>query len=159
MLLDAGVDKKDLQTSNFSIWPVYGDEGEARSGYAVSNIVVAQLHDLDKAGGVVDAAPRRPATTIVVRNVYFDLDDNSELVAKARADAVKRARKARPSSSPTRRACSWARAVAQRVEHGRRTRRSRRRPPRRAARATQPCRSSPGPEALTVDVTLVFSIG
>ena len=92
VLLDGGVDKKDLQTTNFSIGPIYGDNGSDIQGYQVSNVVVAQLRDLDKAGGLLDKAAQAGGDDVVVRNVSFDLDDVSDLVAAARADAVKRAR-------------------------------------------------------------------
>jgi uncharacterized protein YggE len=92
VLLDGGVDKKDLQTTNFSIGPIYGDNGSDIQGYQVSNVVVAQLRDLDKAGGLLDKAAQAGGDDVVVRNVSFDLDDTGDLVAAARADAVKRAR-------------------------------------------------------------------
>ena len=92
VLLDAGVDKKDLQTTNFSIGPIYGDNANDIQGYQVSNIVVAQLRDLDKAGSLLDKAAQAGGDDVVVRNVSFDIDDTSDLVSAARADAVKRAR-------------------------------------------------------------------
>ena len=58
----------------------------------MSNLVVAQLRDLDKAGGLLDKAAQAGGDDVVVRNVSFDIDDTSDLVAAARADAVKRAR-------------------------------------------------------------------
>ena len=33
VLLDGGVDKKDVQTTNFSINPIYGDNGNDIEGY------------------------------------------------------------------------------------------------------------------------------
>jgi uncharacterized protein YggE len=92
VLLDGGVDKKDLQTTNFSIGPIYGDNASDIQGYQVSNVVVAQLRDLDKAGSLLDKAAQAGGDDVVVRNVSFDIDDTSDLVAAARADAVKRAR-------------------------------------------------------------------
>jgi uncharacterized protein YggE len=92
VLLDGGVDKKDLQTTNFSIGPIYGDNANDIQGYQVSNIVVAQLRDLEKAGSLLDKAAQAGGDDVVVRNVSFDIDDTSDLVAAARADAVKRAR-------------------------------------------------------------------
>jgi len=92
VLLDGGVDKKDIQTTNFSIGPIYGDNASDVQGYQVSNVVVAQLRDLDKAGSLLDKAAQAGGDDVVVRNVSFDIDDTSDLVASARADAVKRAR-------------------------------------------------------------------
>jgi len=92
VLYDGGVDKKDIQTTNFSINPIYGDNGNDIEGYMVSNVVVAQLRDLEKAGGLLDKAAQAGGDDVVVRGVSFDIDNTSDLVAAARADAVKRAR-------------------------------------------------------------------
>ena len=92
VLLDAGIDKRDIQTTNFSIGPVYGNSSDDITGYQVSNLVVVDLRDLDKAGGVIDRAAEAGGDDVIVRNVSFDIDDTSDLIATARADAVKRAR-------------------------------------------------------------------
>ena len=92
VLYDNGVDKKDVQTTNFSINPIYGDNANDIEGYTVSNLVVAQLRDLDKAGSILDKAAEAGGNDTVVRGVSFDIDDTSDLIAAARTDAVKRAR-------------------------------------------------------------------
>jgi uncharacterized protein YggE len=91
-LFDGGVDKKDVQTTNFSINPIFGDNGNDIEGYTVSNLVVAQLRDLEKAGNILDKAAQAGGDDVVVRGVSFDIDDTSDLISVARADAVKRAR-------------------------------------------------------------------
>ena len=92
VLFDGGVDKKDVQTTNFSIGPIFGDNADDIEGYQVSNLVVAQLRDLEQAGSLLDKAAAAGGNDVVVRGVSFDIDDTSDLVAAARADAVKRAR-------------------------------------------------------------------
>ena len=92
VLRDAGVDEKDIQTANLSISPVYDDDGENVIGYGVSTTVDVQIRDLGKAGQIVDAAAEAAGDEIVVNSLYFSFDDNSDLVAQARAEAVKRAR-------------------------------------------------------------------
>lgn len=92
VLLEAGVDEKDLQTSNLSVSPVYDDEGENVIGYAVSNTVAARIKALDEVGKVVDAATAVAGDDIVINGLFFSFDDNTELVTQARTDAVKRAR-------------------------------------------------------------------
>ena len=86
VLTDGGVDKKDIQTSSFSIGPTYDDH------YQVSNQVSVQLRDLAKAGALIDKAAGAGGDDVVMQGVSFGFDDTSDLVAQARADAVKRAR-------------------------------------------------------------------
>lgn len=91
VLRAAGVEDEDLQTSDLSITPFYDDEGDFE-GYAIYNQLHATIRDLDKAGGIIDAATKTAGNEIIVQGVYFSFDDNTALVAKARADAVRRAR-------------------------------------------------------------------
>jgi uncharacterized protein YggE len=90
-LTGAGVDQKDVQTSNFSIGPVYGQSPEI-IGYQVSNVVTVRLRDVATAGSIIDQAVRAGGDDAVVNGVSFEFDDTSALVGKARADAVRRAR-------------------------------------------------------------------
>lgn len=157
VLGDAGIEAKDVQTSDLSISPVYDEDGEVVIAYAVSNHVAAHLRDLDKAGDVIDAATDAAGDQIVVRGLYFSIDDNSELVARARADAVKRAKA---------QAQQLAEAAGVELGHlmsiveesapvG---------PALEAEKAAAPTSGDaappiqPGTETLTVDVTLVYAI-
>ena len=88
---DAGVEDKDVQTSEFSISPTYDDDNDI-SGYQVSNIVSAKIRDFNKAGEVIDAATKIAGDEVVIYGVQFSFDDNSLLVAKARNEAVTRAK-------------------------------------------------------------------
>jgi hypothetical protein len=92
VLRDAGVDEKDIQTSNLSIAPIYDDNGENVIAYGVDNTVTVKIRDLEKAGKIVDAAAEVAGDEIVVNNLAFSFDDNPELVAQARTEAVKRAK-------------------------------------------------------------------
>jgi uncharacterized protein len=88
----AGVEDDDVQTSYLSVYPVYDQDGQDFEGYSVSNVVTASLRDFDKAGEVIDAATKIAGDEIVVEGISFSFDDNTEIVARARADAVKRAK-------------------------------------------------------------------
>jgi hypothetical protein len=92
VLREAGVAEPDVQTSDLSVAPVYDDDGAEVIAYAVSNLVSAKIRDLDRVGTVVDAAAEVAGDEIVVNGLYFSFDDNTELVARARKDAVERAR-------------------------------------------------------------------
>jgi uncharacterized protein YggE len=82
----------DIQTSNLSLSPRYDGNGNAVTGYAVSNQVTASIHDIAIAGRVVDAATRIAGNEIVVNGMYFTFGDDTKIVQQARADAVRRAR-------------------------------------------------------------------
>ncbi|MGZ6965305.1 MAG: SIMPL domain-containing protein, partial [Acidimicrobiia bacterium] len=51
----SGVAPKDLQTTQLSLNPTFDQRGRI-TGYAVSNLVTAKVHDVVNAGKVVDAA-------------------------------------------------------------------------------------------------------
>jgi uncharacterized protein len=55
-LRGAGIDKDDLQTEQVSVYPRTSDDGLSIVGYDASNTVRATIHDLARAGGIVDAA-------------------------------------------------------------------------------------------------------
>lgn len=65
--------------------------GDHVDGYEVDNTVTAKLRDINKAGSIVDAATKVAGNEVVVRSLSFSFDDNSSMVAAARALAVKRA--------------------------------------------------------------------
>jgi uncharacterized protein YggE len=87
----AGVAPADLQTEQLSLNPSYGKQFQI-TGYAVSNIVTAKVHDVLNAGKVVDAAAAQAGDDIRVQGVALSIEDTGKLVAAARADAVARAR-------------------------------------------------------------------
>lgn len=91
-LRDANVAEDDTQTAELSVWPVTNDDGTAVIAYSVSNTLDVTLRDLDTAGSVVDAVTQIAGDEIVVRGLSFSFEDNSRLVARARAEAVRQAR-------------------------------------------------------------------
>ncbi len=90
-LKSSGVAEKDLRTSSLSVYATYSDNGSTVTGYEVSNMVTATLHDVSKAGALIDAAQSAAGNGIRVDGISFSFADDSSLRAKARADAVKQA--------------------------------------------------------------------
>lgn len=154
-VLDEGdVDAKDVQTSSFSISPVYDDNSDI-DGYQVSNLVVVQLRDLARAGTLIDRAAAAGGDDVVMHGVSFGFDDTSSLVAQARAEAVKRARAQAEQLSEA--------AGVQLVEVRTITESSIDDGPVLAApeapsRAAGSVAISPGSEELSVQVTVVYTI-
>ena len=91
-LRDGGVEKQDIQTSNFSIGSKRDDRTNEINGYQVTNLVTVRIRDLAKAGSLIDKAAEAGGDDVVMQGVSFGFDDTSDLIAQARADAVKRAR-------------------------------------------------------------------
>lgn len=89
----AGVDPKDIHTTNFSIWsnPTYDDLGQiSGTNYVVDNTVNVTVRDLDSLGGLLDSAVSAGANNIY--SIQFDVADKSAAVKEARASAVEDAK-------------------------------------------------------------------
>ena len=76
VLKDNGVAPEDLQTSQLSVYPTYGDQGQI-TGYQVSNMVTAKLRDISKSGAVIDAVGKSAGNAIRVQQLSFAIDDDS----------------------------------------------------------------------------------
>lgn len=91
---DSGIAAKDLQTSDFSVQPVYDNpkdgEGPKVSGYRVNNAIHVTLHDTAKLGTILDRLVGLGANQI--NSISFGLDDPSAQEDEARKRAVKAAR-------------------------------------------------------------------
>jgi hypothetical protein len=92
-LRKAGVDRRDIRTSQLSVQPQYryGDNRAPQiTGYQASNQVSVQLRDLARVGNVVDALVAQGANRI--DGPSFSIADPQPLLDKARTAAVANAR-------------------------------------------------------------------
>jgi uncharacterized protein YggE len=90
----AGVAEKDIQTTNFSIYPQqqYDTAGKITGIiYMVDNTVYVTVRDLTKLGGLLDASVRAGANNI--NSISFDVADKTAALSQARSAAVVDARK------------------------------------------------------------------
>lgn len=88
----AGLAKKNIQTSNFSLQPKweYPKEGKQYvSGYTATNQVTAKVDNLAELGGLIDAMVSQGGNTF--NGVQFDLEDSSKVENQAREAALKEA--------------------------------------------------------------------
>jgi uncharacterized protein YggE len=90
-LESGGVAAKDVQTSQLSVNPTYGPSGAVITGYQVSDLVTAKLRKLDGAGAVIDDAAAVAGDAARIQGITFSINDDSALLAQARADAVRQA--------------------------------------------------------------------
>jgi uncharacterized protein YggE len=98
-LVAAGIPREDIQTSGYSIYPVYDDSslpfGQKITYYQVTNTVQITVRDISRAGEVIDITVANGANQ--VNSIYFKVSPGKEqalraevltmAVAKARADA------------------------------------------------------------------------
>jgi uncharacterized protein YggE len=96
-----GIAKEDIQTSNFSLYPVYETQPvldrlpgrQVLSGYRCNNTVNVRIKDIGNVGGIIDVAIEAGATN--VSNITFGVLDSKkyedEVLAKAVANAKHKA--------------------------------------------------------------------
>jgi len=89
---DFEVNKKFISTSQFSVSPKteYINNKRVFVGYSVSNQVTVKIKDLDTVGKILTALTENGANRI--NGVSFTIEDNDELIEKARVLAVKKAK-------------------------------------------------------------------
>ncbi|MDB5677648.1 SIMPL domain-containing protein [Sphingomonas bacterium] len=92
-LKTAGVQPRDIATSNVSLQPQYryeNDKPPVITGYQASNTVSVRFRDVAKSGAILDALVAQGANQIDGPNLSLDQPDAA--FDEARVDAVKRAR-------------------------------------------------------------------
>ncbi len=88
-----GVADKDIQTTNFSIYPQQQfDANGKQTGvtYMVNNVVYVTIRDLSKLGDLLDSTVSSGANNI--NSIEFDVADKTSALAQARQAAVAEAR-------------------------------------------------------------------
>jgi hypothetical protein len=93
-LQELGVEAKDIQTTNFNIYPVpqVDPEGKPKPTlFTVDNSVNVTVRDLTLLGKLLDGVVRSGANSI--NGISFDVVDRSKAVSEARKLAVEDARK------------------------------------------------------------------
>ena len=91
-LKDNGVAEKDIQTQQFSIYPVtrwINESGEEEIvGYRVTNIVLAKIREVDKAGIIIDAVAKAGGDLTRIQSISFSVDDPTPYYEEARGKAM-----------------------------------------------------------------------
>lgn len=93
-LTDAGIEARDIQTSNLSLnpnWQATPDGTRSEIvGYIASNMVTVRVREMEKVGPVLDAVVADGANTL--NGISFGFQDEKPLLDRARTDAVQDAR-------------------------------------------------------------------
>ena len=90
----AGIAERDLQTSRYSIQPIYEQGRPQRdriSGFQASNSLLLKIRQIDKLGEIIDRLVAAGANTM--GGVEFLVSDPSKLLDEARTQAIADARR------------------------------------------------------------------
>ena len=94
ILSDQGVASTDIQTTEISLSPNYDTSISGRApsiiGYRARNMVAITVRDLPNLGSVLDKVSE--AGSNLIRSIRFGLNDTTELMNKARQEAVEDAK-------------------------------------------------------------------
>ena len=87
-----GVSEKDTQTQQFSIYPVRrwldDEKREEVIGYRVTNMLVAKIREIEKAGTIIDAVAEAGGDLARIENISFTVDDPTPYYKEAREKAI-----------------------------------------------------------------------
>lgn len=93
-MLGLGIEEKDIQTSNFQIYPDYKYDSNGnitgKPTYTVSNMLTVNINDIDMIGRVIDGAAAAGATNTY--GLSFGLKDQRAKEAEALSAAMENAR-------------------------------------------------------------------
>jgi uncharacterized protein YggE len=92
-LKSAGIEEKDIKTTNYSITPVYDytERKQTLRGYSVSQNLEVKIRDLAKSGDIIAGAAGNGAN--LIGGLAFTIDEPDELEAEARTQAIEKAKK------------------------------------------------------------------
>lgn len=91
-LRGTGIADDDIQTSGLSLFPQFGNDGRAITGYQASTSVTATIRDVTRVGEIVDALQGFVGEELTLNGITFSYDDPEAVLAEARAEAVANAR-------------------------------------------------------------------
>lgn len=94
-LEQSGVQKKDMQTTHFSVQPKFDlvDKKMVLIGFAVDNVLTVKIRNIDTTGAVIDSAVAAGGDLTRIESLHFTMDDPSSLEDQARQQAVAEARR------------------------------------------------------------------
>lgn len=89
---DAGVDAKDISTTNVSVQPQYGGSTDNITGYRAGNSIRVKIRKLDTASHVLAVLVDTGGDATRINSVSYSIEDDSQLVKDARARAFQDAK-------------------------------------------------------------------
>ena len=91
-LTDAGVDRKDISTTEVSLQPQYDSSGGTITGYRADNSIRVKIHPADSASHVLAVIVGAGGDATRIHSVSYSVADDSQLVKDARTRAFQDAK-------------------------------------------------------------------
>jgi uncharacterized protein len=91
-LTAAGVDRKDISTTDVSLQPEHDGSGNTITGYRATNSIRVKIHPTDKASHVLAVIVGTGGDATRINSVSYSIADDSQLVKDARARAFQDAK-------------------------------------------------------------------
>lgn len=87
-----GIADKDIQTRQYSIYPVRNWDDKKQQeylvGYRVTNSVMVKIRQIDNTGGIIDKVTQAAGDDVRINNISFSIDDPIPYYKTAREKAV-----------------------------------------------------------------------
>src|SRR4051794_17484068 len=91
-LKSAGIDAKDIQTSNLSLYPNYSRNGNTITSYTASVDVTVHIRQIDRVGDIVDAVQGMVGEELTIGGISFSYENPEAVMEQARTAAIDNAR-------------------------------------------------------------------
>ncbi|MCK0176919.1 SIMPL domain-containing protein [Mycolicibacterium sp. F2034L] len=95
-LVDAGISREDISTTQVSLQPQFGTDGTAITGYRASNQIDVKIRDVSTASQALALIVSSGGDATRINSIDYSIEDDSQLIRDARArafeDAKSRAR-------------------------------------------------------------------
>ncbi|MBM04189.1 MAG: hypothetical protein CL766_05335 [Chloroflexi bacterium] len=95
------IDDNDIQTTNFSIYPIYeypeiitpgkNTRTQTLVGYRVNNSISVKIRNIESTGTVIDEVTNVGENSIRINNISFDRENTDEFINELRKQAVENA--------------------------------------------------------------------
>lgn len=86
-LVNAGIDRRDIATTNVSLQPQFAADGTAIAGYQASNAISVKIRDVSAASRVLALIVSTGGDATRINSVNFSISDDSQMIKDARARA------------------------------------------------------------------------
>ena len=91
-LTGLGIAEEDIQTSGLSLYPMFGNDGRAITGYQAATNVNVTVRDVESVGEVVDGLKGFVGEELTLGGISFSYDDPEAVLEAARTQAIDNAR-------------------------------------------------------------------